>query len=345
MSLPSPASTPATSPMPLHPTFASALIPPSPDPSHAPRGTSGTSRPLLPSRLSSVSGPSSSLIPPAAAKRIPSRYSGCQLCELVREARKVFGYSTSGGDGLPGSAGPSGSRRGSADGGGERDRGPDSAGPSTASSSSSFPSHTRPQGYAQPVQQASGGSSSSNASPIGQTINGREILYHDPDITVYPAAGAERLRSEGKHLVIVVNTHAESVYEFGPSDVPLLSKIIETAQLLLDPEHTKGEIKVGFVGNVMKDPQSPHAHLHAHALLGPPDTSLPGSTFWRRNVVYGFANWWSVQDLRAEIREGSSNNRIKSGYENRTGAPIEKVPNAGSSSVSKFLSGCGCQAS
>lgn len=37
----------------------------------------------------------------------------------------------------------------------------------------------------------------------------------------------------------------------GPSDVPLLSKIIETAQLLLDPEHTKGEIKVGFVGNVM----------------------------------------------------------------------------------------------
>lgn len=221
MSLPSPASTPATSPMPLHPTFASALIPPSPDPSHAPRGTSGTSRPLLPSRLSSVSGPSSSLIPPAAAKRIPSRYSGCQLCELVREARKVFGYSTSGGDGLPGSAGPSGSRRGSADGGGERDRGPDSAGPSTASSSSSFPSHTRPQGYAQPVQQASGGSSSSNASPIGQTINGREILYHDPDITVYPAAGAERLRSEGKHLVIVVNTHAESVYEFVSCSFPI----------------------------------------------------------------------------------------------------------------------------
>jgi hypothetical protein len=207
--------------MPLHPTFASALIPPSPDPSHAPRGTSGTSRPLLPSRLSSVSGPSSSLIPPAAAKRIPSRYSGCQLCELVREARKVFGYSTGAGPAQAGPVGGSDTRRRSGDGGEDRDRGPDSAGPSTAPSSSSFPSHPRPQGYAQPGQQASGGSRSSNVSPIGQTINGREVLYHDPDITVSPAAGAERLRSDGKHLVVVVNTHAESVYDFVSCTLPL----------------------------------------------------------------------------------------------------------------------------
>lgn len=50
------------------------------------------------------------------------------------------------------------------------------------------------------------------------------------------------------------------------------------------------------------DPQSPHAHLHAHALFGPIDTSLPGATLWRRSVVFGGMNWWSLEDLRAEIR-------------------------------------------
>jgi hypothetical protein len=42
--------------------------------------------------------------------------------------------------------------------------------------------------------------------------------------------------------------------------------------------------------------------LHAHALLGDPDTSLPGASFFRRNVVFGALNWWSIEDLRAEIR-------------------------------------------
>lgn len=54
--------------------------------------------------------------------------------------------------------------------------------------------------------------------------------------------------------------------------------------------------------NSLGDPQSPHAHLHAHALYGPVDTSLPGATLWRRNVVFGGLNWWSIEDLRAEIR-------------------------------------------
>jgi hypothetical protein len=47
---------------------------------------------------------------------------------------------------------------------------------------------------------------------------------------------------------------------------------------------------------------SPHAHLHAQAICGPIDTSAPGSTFWRRNVVFAGVNWYSIDDLRAEIR-------------------------------------------
>lgn len=50
------------------------------------------------------------------------------------------------------------------------------------------------------------------------------------------------------------------------------------------------------------DPASPHAHLHAQAYLGPIDMTAPGATFWRRNVVFAAVNWWSIQDLRAEIR-------------------------------------------
>jgi hypothetical protein len=55
---------------------------------------------------------------------------------------------------------------------------------------------------------------------------------------------------------------------------------------------------------------------------------------WRRNVVYGSLNWWSIDDLRAEIREESSNNRVKSGYDDRLDTPIDKVPDAGAEVVS-----------
>lgn len=40
-------------------------------------------------------------------------------------------------------------------------------------------------------------------------------------------------------------------------------------------------------------------------------------------------NWWSLEDLRAEIREETSNCRVKSGYDDRLEAPIDKVPDAG----------------
>jgi hypothetical protein len=44
-------------------------------------------------------------------------------------------------------------------------------------------------------------------------VGGREIVYHDEEITVYPAVGKERLCSEGRHLVVMVNRHIESVYD------------------------------------------------------------------------------------------------------------------------------------
>lgn len=84
------------------------------------------------------------------------------------------------------------------------------------------------------------------------------------------------------------------------------------------------------------DPKSPYPHLHAQAFLGPFDKGLPGSTLWRRNVVFSSLNWWGLEDLRAEIREETSNNRVKSGYEDRWDTPIEKVPDAGASEVSRI---------
>jgi len=39
--------------------------------------------------------------------------------------------------------------------------------------------------------------------------------------------------------------------------------------------------------------------------------------------------WYDIDDLIAEIRETVSNNRVKSGYENRRSAPIDMVPQAG----------------
>lgn len=77
----------------------------------------------------------------------------------------------------------------------------------------------------------------------------------------------------------------------------------------------------------------PYPHLHAQAFLGPFDRKLPGSTMWRRNVIFNLFNWWSVEDLRAEIREESSNCRVKSGYEDRWDSPIDKVPDAGARAV------------
>ena len=108
---------------------------------------------------------------------------------------------------------------------------------------------------------------------------------------------------------------------------------------------------LGALTDPQGDPQSPHAHLHAHAMLGPMDSKLPGGSFWRRKVIFGAMNWWGVEDLRAEIRyatsshagvaltsrESASNNRVKSGYADRAKAPIDQVPDAGAITVRRLL--------
>ncbi|WVQ82292.1 hypothetical protein IAT38_004420 [Cryptococcus sp. DSM 104549] len=181
----------------------------------------------------------------------------------------------------------------------------------------------------------------------GNRVGGREVVYQDREITVLRAEGKERLCADGRHLIVVLNEHMESVYDLSASDIPILSHILDTATQILrsaaaapsteadrsrDLERGKGKEKekvhVGFLGSLMRDPAFPHKHLHAHAYLGPIDTKLPGAGIWRRNVVFGNMNWWSLEDLRAEIREESSNCRTKTGYENRN-APIDRVPNAG----------------
>lgn len=50
---------------------------------------------------------------------------------------------------------------------------------------------------------------------------------------------------------------------------------------------------------------------------------------WWRGVAYGPLAWYAIDDLIAEIRESVSNNRVKSGYDNRINAPIDTVPEAG----------------
>lgn len=68
-------------------------------------------------------------------------------------------------------------------------------------------------------------------------------------------------------------------------------------------------------------------HLHAHAYISPAD--LCG---WWRGLSFGPLAWYPVEDLIAEIREQTSNNRVKSGYQNRTATPLDVVPDAGSRS-------------
>lgn len=63
-----------------------------------------------------------------------------------------------------------------------------------------------------------------------------------------------------------------------------------------------GQVYESRANKRAEDPASLSRHLHAHALAGPIDPRAPGSTFYRRNVVFGALNGWDLEDLRAEIR-------------------------------------------
>ncbi|KAG6897918.1 hypothetical protein C0992_009070 [Termitomyces sp. T32_za158] len=117
------------------------------------------------------------------------------------------------------------------------------------------------------------------------------------------------------------------------SDLPLLVNVRNLATRLLadlpaSPTPAQHLFRIGFITPPFKDNKIPVTdHLHCHAYIAPPD--LMG---WWRGIAYGPLAWYPIDDLIAEIRESVSNNRVKSGYENRPRAPIDMVPSAGARS-------------
>ncbi|KAL5518647.1 hypothetical protein ACEPAH_330 [Sanghuangporus vaninii] len=101
----------------------------------------------------------------------------------------------------------------------------------------------------------------------------------------------------------------------------------------------ESQFRVGFITPPFKDSQIPvKDHLHAHAYVAPMDRCG-----WWRSIAYSPIAWYAIEDLIAEIREESSNNRIRSssssGAPTSTAAsssgrlrPIDRVPNAGARS-------------
>ncbi|KAJ2928892.1 hypothetical protein H1R20_g8185, partial [Candolleomyces eurysporus] len=171
--------------------------------------------------------------------------------------------------------------------------------------------------------------------PAGSTAP--EVIWRDDNFTAYREK-ANPVSSKG-HLIIAFNLHSST-------DLPLLVNIRNLATRLLgslllpstpptpsfaappptlrtdDPQN---KLHIGFITPPFKDNKIPVTdHLHAHAYIAPAD--LLG---WWRGVAYSSVAWYDIDDLIAEIRESVSNNRIKSGYENRTRAPIDMVPGAG----------------
>lgn len=170
-----------------------------------------------------------------------------------------------------------------------------------------------------------------------------EILWRDENFTAYREK-ANPVSSKG-HVVIAFNLHVPSLYTLSSSDLPLLASLrdigIRVLNSLLSPsspllqpsplatvpfQTPNSNFHIGFITPPFRDSKIPVTdHLHAHAYIGPGD--LMG---WWRGLAFSGVAWYAVEDLIAEIRESTSNNRVKSGYENRLNAPIDRVPGAGS---------------
>jgi hypothetical protein len=161
----------------------------------------------------------------------------------------------------------------------------------------------------------------------------------------------------------VPQQHRKLIVTQSSTDLPLLVNVRNLATRLLTailPDSTPASpstalpsqqanpsFRIGFITPPFKDNKIPVTdHLHAHAYIAPAD--LLG---WWRGIAYGALAWYAVDDLIAEIRfvpfvlsavklrliyklvrETVSNNRVKSGYQNRTRAPIDLVPSAGARS-------------
>ncbi|KAJ3783801.1 hypothetical protein GGU10DRAFT_359847 [Lentinula aff. detonsa] len=195
-------------------------------------------------------------------------------------------------------------------------------------------------------------SNSWRAPALGNSTNDStdpEVLWKDQDFTAYREKW-KPVSSKG-HIIIAFNLHVPSLYDLSSTDLPLLVNIRNLATRLLtaldassrSPTPTpntqsfpsspislerNSHFRIGFITPPFKDNKIPVTdHLHAHAYIEPSD--LMG---WWRGLAYGSLAWYAIDDLIAEIRETVSNNRVKSGYENRQNAPIDKVPLAGARS-------------
>ncbi|KZT61363.1 hypothetical protein CALCODRAFT_447664 [Calocera cornea HHB12733] len=184
-----------------------------------------------------------------------------------------------------------------------------------------------------PSHPASNEPSRSSSAGAGEllwtTPGGGEVVYHDDEVTAY-IERKEPVSSRG-HLVIVFNAHIPSLYSLTPSIIPLLQRLLSLAPALLEehfprshPSSPEPEVQVGFITPPLWDPKLPvRDHLHAHAYLGSADRV---GWLGMRALAHSAVGWYSVDDLIAEIREATSNNRIRSGGGKRV---IGEVPGAG----------------
>ncbi|KAG8925686.1 hypothetical protein FRC02_009480, partial [Tulasnella sp. 418] len=183
----------------------------------------------------------------------------------------------------------------------------------------------------------------------GSSATAPQIVWKDEIVTAY-VEKAHPVSSKG-HVVIVLNLHVPSIYALSSSDLPILLHIQQLAIKLLgsanpppppaspnpgvtpNTEATQTftdsidatNYHIGFITSPFTDPKIPiRDHIHAHAYVGPMD--LAG---WWRKVSYSGLAWYAIDDLIAEIREQTSNNRIKSAIPGRGAAPIDSVPDAG----------------
>ncbi|PSR73168.1 hypothetical protein PHLCEN_2v10980 [Hermanssonia centrifuga] len=194
--------------------------------------------------------------------------------------------------------------------------------------------------------------------PAGSTAP--QVLWRDDNFTIYRER-ANPVSSKG-HLIIVFNLHVPSLYTLSSSDLPLLVTIRDLSRRLLaslspstdyssdyppaspssstTPSHLlprtvptdsaqpvdNDAFRIGFITPPFRDSKIPVTdHLHAHAYILPAD-----KMGWWRGVGFSGVAWYSIEDLIAEIREETSNNRIRSGPQPRRGPrPIDLVPSAG----------------
>ncbi|CAL1696417.1 unnamed protein product [Somion occarium] len=196
------------------------------------------------------------------------------------------------------------------------------------------------------------------AFPVGSTQP--EVLWRDDNFTIYRER-ANPVSSAG-HLVVVFNLHVPSLYMLSSSDLPLLVTLRDLSRRLLSsllpssspqpspslqprmaatptsaaphqllPNQTPSSVnlelfRIGFITPPFKDNKIPVTdHLHAHAYILPAD--LMG---WWRRVAYSSLAWYDIDDLIAEIREETTNNRVRSGPSTHNHPrPIDHVPSAG----------------